>query len=140
MTLTWPLLSKFELNQFLSLQVTVPESNQPPHFLQRWKKVNFMCWLNTTFCVEKPYYKPRPSLINIIGTLLRRMEWFRNGLPNFAAIVHNRPKTHWCDHFGAKFGIFEPQSQRVFASICDDRWNVDPPLYSGITWRVKTVR
>ena len=41
------------------------ESNQPPNFLQRWKKVNFVCWLNTTFCVEKPYQKPRPSSINI---------------------------------------------------------------------------
>ena len=57
-------LSKFEPNPFISLQVTVSESNQPPNFLQRWKKVNFVCWLNTTFCVEKPYQKPTPSSMN----------------------------------------------------------------------------
>ena len=50
-----------------------------------------------------------------------------------AAIAHNRPKTHSCDHFGAKFGIFKPQSERLFASIYDDGCNVDPPLYSKNT-------
>ena len=33
--------------------------------------------------MEKPYQKPRTSSINIIRTLLRRMEWFINGLSNF---------------------------------------------------------
>ena len=79
-----PPLPKFELNPFISLQVTVSENNQPPNFLQRWKKVNFMFWFKTTFCVEKPYEKPRLSSINIIRTLLRRMKWFRSGLSNFA--------------------------------------------------------
>ena len=39
------------------------------------------------FCVEKPYQKPRPSSINIIRTLLRRMEWLISGLPNFVVVV-----------------------------------------------------
>ena len=81
------LLSKFKPNPFISLRVTMSESYQPPNFLQRWKKVNFVCWLNTTFCVEKPYQKPRQSSINIIRTLLRRMEWFRSGLLNFVRVV-----------------------------------------------------
>ena len=81
------LLLKFESNRFISLHVRVSESNQPTNFLQRWKKVNFVCWLNSTFCVEKTYQKPRPSSINIIRTLLRRMEWFRSGLPNFVVAV-----------------------------------------------------
>ena len=81
------LLSKFETNLFMCLQVIVSESNQPPNFLQTRKKVNFVCWLNTTFCVEKPYQKPRLNSINIIRTLLRRIEWFRSGLPNFAVLV-----------------------------------------------------
>ena len=51
------------------------------------EKVNFVCWLNTTFYVGKPHQKPRPSLINIIWTLLRRMEWFRSGVPNFVLVV-----------------------------------------------------
>ena len=53
-----PLLSKFEPHPFISLQVTMSESNQPPNFLQRCKKLNFFCGLNTTFCVEEPYQKP----------------------------------------------------------------------------------
>ena len=73
------LLSKFEPNPFISLQVTVSESNQLPNSLQRWKKINFLCLLNTTFSVEKAYQKSRPSSINIIQTLLRRMESFRSG-------------------------------------------------------------
>ena len=81
------LLSKFESNPFISLQVTMPESNQLPNFLQRWKKVNFLSWLNTTFCLEKPYQKPRPSSINIIWTQLRRIKWFRSCLPNFVVVV-----------------------------------------------------
>ena len=43
--------------------------------------------LAITFCVEKPYQKPRPSSINIIRTLLRRMQWFRSGLLNFVLVV-----------------------------------------------------
>ena len=81
------LLSKLEPNPFISLQVTVCESNQPPNLLQTWKKMNFVCWSNTTFYVSKLYHKPRPSSINIIQTLLCRMEWFRNGLPNFVVVV-----------------------------------------------------
>ena len=50
------------LSQIISLRITVSESNQPPIFLQRWKKVNFVYWLNTTFCMEKPYPEPRPKL------------------------------------------------------------------------------
>ena len=30
-----------------------------------------------------------------------------------ATIAHNRPKTHSCDHFEAKFGLFYPQSEKV---------------------------
>ena len=71
-----PFLSKFESNPSISLQVTVFKSNKPLNFSQRWKKVNFVCWLNNTFCEEKPHQKPRPSSINIIRTLLRRKEWF----------------------------------------------------------------
>ena len=82
-----PLLSKFKSNPFISLQVTVSESNQPPNSLQRWKKVTFVCWLYTTFCVKIPYQKPRPSSINIILTLLHRMEWFKSGLSNFVVVV-----------------------------------------------------
>ena len=52
-----------------------------------WIWVNFVCWLNTTFCEKKPYLKPRPSSINIIRTLLRRMEWFRSCLPNFVVVI-----------------------------------------------------
>ena len=37
--------------------------------------------------MENPYQKRRPSSINIIRTQLRRMEWFRSGLPNFVMIV-----------------------------------------------------
>ena len=85
-----PLLLKFEPNPFISLQVTVSESNQPPIFLQRWKKLNFVFWLNTTFCVGKPYKKPRPSSLNIIWTLLHRMRWFKSGLPNVVVVVRVR--------------------------------------------------
>ena len=35
-------MSKFELNPFISLQVTVSKSNQLPNFLQKWEKVNFV--------------------------------------------------------------------------------------------------
>ena len=52
-----PLLSKFEPNPLISLQVTVSESNQPANFLQRWKKVNFVCWLNTTLFTWKNLIK-----------------------------------------------------------------------------------
>ena len=168
---------KLEPNPLIGFQVTVSKSNQPPNFSQGWKKVNFMCWLNTTFCVEGPYQKPRPNVINIIRTLLHCMEWFKSGLPNFvvvvraqkpylvqvdqtkshirnnpkiplycfewpesknawnswdhihlswacgqyfaypfmhekalckmgAAISHNRLKSHSCDHFGEKLGLF----------------------------------
>ena len=38
-----PPLLKFKPNSFISLQVTVSESNQPLNFLEKWKKVNFMC-------------------------------------------------------------------------------------------------
>ena len=34
-----------------------------------------------------------------------------------AAIPHNRPKTHSCDHFGAKLDLFEAQSERVFVTL-----------------------
>ena len=46
-----------------SLPVTLSESNLPPNILQRWNKVNFACWLNTTFCVEKAYQEPRLNSI-----------------------------------------------------------------------------
>ena len=82
-----PLLSNFETNPFISLQITVPESNQPSDFLQKWKKVNFVCWLNTIFCLERPYQKPRPSSISMIRTLLRCMEWFIRGLLNVVVFV-----------------------------------------------------
>ena len=49
--------------------------------------MNSVCLLNTTFCVEKPYQKTRPTSINIIKTLLRHMEWLRSGLPNFVVVV-----------------------------------------------------
>ena len=60
-----PLLSKFEPNTFISIQVTVSESNHPPNFSQRWKKVNFVWWLSSTFCVEKPDQKPRLRSIGL---------------------------------------------------------------------------
>ena len=146
------------------------QNNQPPNFLQRWKKVDFVCWLNITFCVKKTLSETNLSSINIIRTWLRRMEWLRTVLPNFfvykhrnhtkfrsfkwdhytrndqfdwcesesawdnwdrihlnwacgqyfayrfghkkavckmgAAIPHNRPKTHLCNHFAEKFGLF----------------------------------
>ena len=53
--------------------------------------------------MTKSYQKPRPSLINIVRTLLRRMEWFRSGLPNFIYIHHihdivlNDPKVKVCE-------------------------------------------
>ena len=130
----------------MSLQVTVPESNQPPNFLWKWEKGNFVCWLNTTFCVGKPFRKPRPSSINIIRTLLHRMEQFRSGLPNFVVVVRaQKPYQVQVIQISIFFCIhncawkFCARSERIFASICDDRWNIDPPLYSDITWRVKTV-
>ena len=41
-----------------------------------------------------------------------------------AAIAHNRPKTHSCDHFGAKFDLFKPHSKIAFALILmmDKAW------------------
>ena len=91
------LLSKLEPNPFISLQVTESESNQPPNFLQRWKKVNFVCWLKTTFCMEKFYQKPKPSSINIIRTLISRREWFRSGLPDSVVVVRAQ-KPHQLQH------------------------------------------
>ena len=82
-----PRFSKFEPNPFISLQVTVSKSNQPPNFLHRWKKLNFVCRLSTSFWTEKPYQKPWPSSINIIRTLLDRMERFRSGLPQSDVVV-----------------------------------------------------
>ena len=82
-----PLLAIFQPKPFISLQVTVSEGNQPPDFLLRWKKVNFVRWLNTTFYMEKLYQKPRLRSINIIRTLVRHMEWIRSGLPNSVVIV-----------------------------------------------------
>ena len=73
-SILWTSSVKFESNSLISLQNTVSESNQPPNFMHRWKKVIFVCWLNTAFCVEQPYQKPRWSSINIIRTLLRHME------------------------------------------------------------------
>ena len=69
---------------------TVFKSNQTPYLLQRWKKVNFICWLNTTFYVKKAYQKLRPSWMNIIRTLLRRMKWFKIGLSNFGVVVRTQ--------------------------------------------------
>ena len=57
-----PLLSQFEPNPLISLQVIVSESNQPPNFLERWKKVNFVWRLNTTFCVEKTLSETKAKL------------------------------------------------------------------------------
>ena len=82
-----PQITPHALHRIQCLQVTVSESNQPPKFLQIWKKVNFMCSFNTTYCVGKPYQKRKPSSINIIQTLLLRMEWFRSGLPNSVVVV-----------------------------------------------------
>ena len=35
----------------------------------------------------KPYQKTKLSSLDIIRTLLHRIEWFRNGLPNFVVVV-----------------------------------------------------
>ena len=83
------LLSKFKPNPFIGLQVTVSESNQPSNFLQRCKEVDFVCWLNTTFCVKKSYQKPRPSSINIIRSLLRGMKWNEITTPEIINKIHD---------------------------------------------------
>ena len=55
-------------------------------FFAKMEKSEFRV-LIINFLLIKPYQKARPSSINIIRTLLRRMEWFRSGLPNFVVVV-----------------------------------------------------
>ena len=48
------------------------------------------------------------------------------------------------DYHCWQFPAFKPllskfEQNSFIASLCDHGWNMDPPLYSGITWRVKTV-
>ena len=50
-------------------------------------KKSELCVLIKQYFLRRKTLSAKPSSINIIRTLLRRMEWFKIGLPNFLVVV-----------------------------------------------------
>ena len=59
--------------------------------------------------------------------------------PIGAAIVDHRPKTHTKKHFRAVFDNAWAKYARLFASIRDHGWDLDPPLHARDEIIVKAV-
>ena len=117
-----PLLSKFELNSFISYSVWKQLMSD---FFAKIEKSDFVCLLNTIFCVEKPYQKPALSSINIIWTLLCRMGWFRSGLPNFFVVLRAQKPY---------------QVQVVQMRSLDHKWSIKSMIIFWMTRKWRCVR
>ena len=68
-------------------------------------------------------------------TILHEKAVFKVG----AVFAHSQPKTTMCQQFRALFATVSTQQKGVFAWICDNGWNMDPPLHSEVKSAVSWV-
>ena len=74
-------------NPFISLQVTVSESNQPPKFLQRMEESEFRVLIKHYFLRGKTLPETKAKLDKYYSDFAPSYEMFQKWLSNFVVFV-----------------------------------------------------